>query len=103
MACLAVGRKNLFTAVVRRKLRCLLSALRSANLFHRGHFTAIWVKRFAAKISRETAQISAAKKHCQSVHCDQPDGERFATDARLAFFTLHRGMDFVDVSDFAVI
>src|SRR5581483_12065835 len=103
MACLAIGRKNLLSAIVRRKFRRLLGPLRAGDLFHRGHFTAVWVKRFTAKISREPTEIRATKKHCQPVHADQPDGKRFATHTGLAFFALHRGMDFLDVSDFAVI
>src|SRR5216110_1436390 len=103
VTCLAIRGKNLLSAIMRRKFGCLLGALRSGNLFHCGHFTAVWIERFTAKISRVTAEISAAKKYCQSVHCDQPDGKRFATHTRLTFFPLHRGMDILDVSDFAVI
>src|SRR6266508_1824932 len=103
MTCLAIGRKNLLSAIVWRKLRLRLGPLRPGNFFHRRHFAAVWVKRFTAEISREAAEISAAKKYCQSVHCDQPDGKRFATHTRLAFLALHRGMDVVDISDFAVI
>src|SRR5262249_8643971 len=89
--------------IVRRKFRCLLSALRSSCFFHRRHFTGVWIERFTAEITRETAEISPAKKYGQPVHCDQPDGKRFATNAWLAFLTLHRCMDFLDVSKFAVI
>jgi hypothetical protein len=88
---------------MRRKFGLRLGALRSGNFFHRRHFAAVWIQRFTAKISRETAKISAAKKYCQSVHCDQPDGKRFATHTRLAFLALHRRMDFLHISDFAVI
>src|SRR6266498_1147792 len=100
---LAIGRKNLLSAIVRRKFGRLLGALRSGSFFHRWHFAAVWVKRFTAKISRVTAEISAPKKYGESVHRDQPDGQRFATHTRLTFFALHRGMDILDVSDFAVI
>src|SRR2546430_911916 len=100
---LAISGKNLLSAIMRRKFGCLLGALRPGNLFHGWHFTAVRVKRFTAKISRVTAKISAAKKYCQSVHCDQPDGKRFATHTGLTFFPLHRGMDILNVSDFAVI
>src|SRR4029077_6434921 len=103
MTCLAIGRKNLLSAIMRRKFRLGLGALRPGNFFHGGHFTAVWVKRFTAKISRETAKISATKKYCQPVHCDQPDGKRFATHTRLAFLALHRGMDFLHIRNFAVI
>src|SRR6266700_6722217 len=103
MTCLAIGRKNLLSAIMRREFGLRLGALRSGNFFHRGHFATVWVKRFTAKISRVTAKISPAEKYCQSVHCDQPDGKRFATHARLAFLALHRGMDFLHISDFAVI
>src|SRR6266498_466365 len=100
---LAIGRKNLFSAIVWRKFRRLLSALRSGSFFHRWHRTAVWIERFTAKISRVTAKICAAKKYCESVHCDQPDGQRFATHTWLTFFALHSGMDILDVSDFAII
>src|SRR5207237_7600482 len=100
---LTVSCENLLAAIVRRKFGCLLGALRPGNLFHGLHLTAVRVKRFTAKISRVTAKISAAKKYCQSVHCDQPDGKRFATHTGLTFFPLHRGMDILNVSDFAVI
>src|SRR4030095_16254038 len=103
MTCLAIGCKNLLSAIMRRKFRRLLCTLRSGSFFHRGHLTAVWVKRFTAKISRVTAEIRAAKKYRQPVHSDQPDGQWFATYARLAFLALHRGMDILDVSDFAVI
>src|SRR5205823_4562580 len=103
VTCLAIRGKNLLSAIMRRKFGCLLGALRSGNLFHCGHFTAVWIERFTAKISREPAEISAAKKYCQSVHCDQPDGKRFTTHTRLAFLALHRRMDFMHISDFAVI
>src|SRR5919198_3456166 len=103
MTFLAIGREDLFAAVARRKFRRGLCALWSSNFFHRGHFTAVWIKRFATKIPGESAEVSAAKKYREPVHCDQPDGKRFTTDARLAFFALHRGMDVLDVSDFAVI
>jgi hypothetical protein len=103
MTCLTIGRKDFLPAIMRRKLRLRSGALWSGSFFHRGHFTAVWIKRFTAEISREAAEISAAKKYCQSVHCDQPNGERFATHTRLAFLALHRGMDVLHISDFAVI
>src|SRR5262249_288384 len=103
MACLTIGRKNLLSAIMRRKFGLRLGALRSGNFFHRRHFAGVWSQRFTAKISGKRDKISAAKKYCQSVHCDQPDGERFATHTRLAFLALHRRMDFLHISDFAVI
>src|SRR4029077_3548577 len=66
VTCLAIGRKNLLAPIMRRKFRRLFCALRSGNFFHRGRFTAIWVKRFAAKISGVTAEIRTAKKYCES-------------------------------------
>src|SRR5262245_35852808 len=38
MTCLAVGRKNLLSPIVRRKFSGLLSALRPGNFFHGWHF-----------------------------------------------------------------
>src|SRR5258708_3103341 len=103
MASLAVGRKNLFAAIVRREFGLRLGALRSGNFFHTGHLTSVRIKRLGTKISREPAEVSATKKYRQAVYCDQPDGKRFATHTRLAFLALHRGMDFVHISNFAVV
>src|SRR5215469_858199 len=51
MTCLAIGRENLLSAIMWRKFGLRLSALRSRNFFHRGHFTAVWIKRLTAEIS----------------------------------------------------
>ena len=103
MTRLAIGRENLLAAIVRRKFRSLFSALRSGNFFHRGHFASVRVKRFTAKISRVAAEICATKKYGKSVHCDQPDGKRLAAHTWLTLFALHRGMNVLHISDFAVI
>ena len=103
MTCLAVGCENLFAAIARRKFRRLLCALRSSSFFHHLWLAAVWVQRLAAKISGVTTEIGAAKKHCQAINCDQPDGERFASDARFPFLALHRGVDFMNICDLAVV
>jgi hypothetical protein len=103
MTRLAISRKNLLPTIMRRKFGLWLGALWSGNFFHGGHFAAVWIKRLTAEISRVTAKISSTKKYCQPVYCDQPDGKRFATHTRLAFLALHRGMDVLHISDFAVV
>src|SRR5439155_26635856 len=102
MACLAIGRKNLFAAIARRKFRDLLCALRSAGFFHRLWLAAVRVKRLTAEVSRVTTEIGAAKKHRQPVYCDQPNRARFSADTRFPFFALNGGMHLVHVRLFAV-
>src|SRR5207248_1372225 len=48
-------------------------------------------------------KLRTGQRRTLPCHSDQPDGKRFATHTRLTFFPLHRGMDILDVSDFAVI
>src|SRR6266487_6573618 len=73
MTGLAVRRENLFAAVARRKFRHLLCALRSGSFFHRLWLAAVRIERITAEVSGVTTQIGTAKKHRQSIHCDQPD------------------------------
>src|SRR6266436_9165211 len=73
MTGLAVRRENLFTAIARRKFCLLLFALRSGGLFHRLWLAAVRIERITAQVSGVTTQIGTAKKHRQSIHCDQPD------------------------------
>src|SRR6266536_6430834 len=70
MTCLAIGRKNLFAAIARRKCCDLLCALRSSGFFHRLWLAAVRVKRVTAKVSGVTTEISTAEKHRQPVNCD---------------------------------
>ena len=100
---LAIRSENLFAAIVRRKFCRLLCTLRSGSFFHRCHFTAVWIKRFAAKVSRVTAEIRAAKKYRQPVNRNQPNRERLSADTRFAFFALNSGVHLLDVGLFAVI
>src|SRR6266576_3161246 len=73
MTSLTIRSENLFTAVARRKFCLLLFALRSGGLFHRLWLAAVRIERITAEVSGVTTQIGTAKKHRQSIHCDQPD------------------------------
>jgi hypothetical protein len=100
---LAIGCENLFAAIVRRKFRRLLCALRARNFFHDVRLAAIWIKRLTAKVSGVTTEIGAAKKYRQSVNCNQPNRERFGTDAGFALFALDGSVHLLHVGLFAVI
>src|SRR6266567_2192839 len=103
VTCLAIGRENLFAAIARRKFRRLLCALRSSSFFHHLWLAAVWVQRLPAEVSGVPTEIRAAKKYCEAVNCDQPDGERLAAHARFAFLSLHCGVHFMNVGDLAVV
>src|SRR5437667_6149080 len=103
MTCLTICRKNLFAPIARRKFRDLLCALGSGSFFHRLWLAAVRVERIAAKISRVTTEVGAAEKHRQPINRDQPNRERFASDARFALFALNGGVHLMHVCLFPVI
>src|SRR5882724_1173208 len=97
----AIGRENLFAAIGLRKFRRLFPSGTAGPLFLGRHESGI--KTVAAEISREPAEISAAKKDREPVNRNEPDGERLEAGARFALFALDRGVDLMDVRRFAVV
>ena len=89
--------------IPRRKFCGLLCALRSTGFFRNARCATERVKSVTAKVSGITAEIGAAKKHRQTVHCNQPNRERFGADARFPFFALNGSVHLLHVCLFPVI
>src|SRR6266478_6389688 len=70
----AIGRENFLPAIGLGKLRRLFARTLRALFLVCRHESGI--KTVAAEISRETAEISAAKKYREAVNRNEPDGKR---------------------------
>src|SRR5437899_10510573 len=103
MTCLTICRKDLFAPIARRKFRDLLCALGSGSFFPRLWLGTVRVKRLTTKVSGVATEIGTAEKHRQPINRDQPNRERFASDARFALFALNGGVHLMHVCLFAVI
>src|SRR5690349_14041118 len=103
MASLTVGRKNLLAAIARRKFGLLAAGWSACHCFLRRGWRAHRIESTTGKISRVTAEVSAAEENRQPVDRDEPHGKRFGAYARFAFLALHGCVHLLDVGQFAVI
>ena len=102
MASGAVRRENLFAPLRRRKFR-LLSPTASTTRPFRFRRRKADIEAVAGKVSRIAAEIRAAKKDRESINGDEPNRQRFETNARLPFLTLDGRMDLLNVRMLSVI
>src|SRR5262249_25498464 len=102
MTGLTIGCKNFFPAITRGKFGLLFLSRGTSSFFCRWQ-SLHRIEAVAGKISRIPSGIRPAGEDRETINRDQPNRERFKSDARFAFLALDRGVHFMNVGGLAII